>query len=197
MISSSSAICCCVRPALWRASFRFFLILYPFLCSMARVPYLTISLASLKSVSKNWMIVSLSMYVGTFSKAISTENVSPLPSKLRDLLIVLVVFSTAFLTSSPCRHPPTCSSCYSVLTHLYWWYRLPPKPSTEERRYAVMAETTLSTFPENKIEAIAYLYVQKKQYQNPTPSQLAEDYMHAYKEVRNFFASHRGAENWR
>lgn len=54
-----------------------------------------------------------------------------------------------------------------------------------------------STFPSNGIEAIAYLYVQKKVYDNPTPELLAEDYMKAYKEVHKFFLEHKGAKNWR
>lgn len=60
-----------------------------------------------------------------------------------------------------------------------------------------MSEVDLSTFPSSKVEAIAYLYVQKKEYDNPTPTQLAEDYMNAYKEVYNFFKEKRASSNWR
>lgn len=50
-----------------------------------------------------------------------------------------------------------------------------------------MPDIDLSTFPSSKVEALAYLYVQKKEYSNPTPETLAEDYMNAYKRIRNFF----------
>ena len=59
-----------------------------------------------------------------------------------------------------------------------------------------MDEVKLSTFPSSKVEAISYLYVQKKEYDNPTPDQLAEDYMNAYKSISNFFASHKERSNW-
>lgn len=60
-----------------------------------------------------------------------------------------------------------------------------------------MSDINLSTFPDNKVEAIAYLYVQKKQYDNPTPEQLAEDYMNAYKKIHTFFMEHRERSYWR
>lgn len=60
-----------------------------------------------------------------------------------------------------------------------------------------MSDVNLSTFPSTKVEAIAYLYVQKKKYDDPTPAQLAEDYMKAYKEAYNFFKAHRAASEWR
>lgn len=60
-----------------------------------------------------------------------------------------------------------------------------------------MPDIDLSTFPSSKVEALAYLYVQKKEYSNPTPETLAEDYMNAYKRIRNFFAEHRDASYWR
>lgn len=60
-----------------------------------------------------------------------------------------------------------------------------------------MAEVNLSTFPDGKVEALAYLYVQKKNYDNPTPKLLAEDYMHAYKEIHGFFSEHRNRTEWR
>ncbi len=60
-----------------------------------------------------------------------------------------------------------------------------------------MSDIDLSTFPSNKVEAIAYLYVQKKQYDNPSPEQLAEDFMNAYKKVNAFFNEHRDRSYWR
>lgn len=59
-----------------------------------------------------------------------------------------------------------------------------------------MSNIDLSTFPSNKTEAIAYLYVLKKDYENPTPALLAQDYMDAYKEVRQFFIDHSERSNW-
>lgn len=59
-----------------------------------------------------------------------------------------------------------------------------------------MSDINFSTFPSNKVEAIAYLYVQKKNYDNPTPEQLASDYMNAYKSVHNFFREHRERSDW-
>lgn len=60
-----------------------------------------------------------------------------------------------------------------------------------------MADVDLSTFPSTKTEAIAYLYVQKKEYDNPTPEELAQDYMNAHKAVATFFREHRNASDWR
>lgn len=60
-----------------------------------------------------------------------------------------------------------------------------------------MSDTVLSTFPSNKVEAIAYLYVQKKEYVNPTPEALAADYMAAHKAVHKFFSEHRSTSDWR
>ena len=59
-----------------------------------------------------------------------------------------------------------------------------------------MSDIELSSFPSSKVEAIAYLYVQKKEYDNPTPELLAEDYMNAYKAASAFFREHRGRSNW-
>jgi len=59
-----------------------------------------------------------------------------------------------------------------------------------------MADVNLYSFPEGRVEGIAYLYVKKKQYDNPTPTQLAEDYMKACKEIRQFFAAHQKKEDW-
>lgn len=47
-----------------------------------------------------------------------------------------------------------------------------------------MSEVKLSTFPSDRAEAIAYLYVQKKEYDNLTPELLAEEYMHAYEKIK-------------
>lgn len=60
-----------------------------------------------------------------------------------------------------------------------------------------MSDIDFSTFPSNKVEAIAYLYVQKKEYAtNPSPEELAEEYMNAYKKVHHFFKEHRERSNW-
>ena len=52
------------------------------------------------------------------------------------------------------------------------------------------------SFPSSQTEALAYLYVQKKEYNNPAPHELAEDYMNAYKEINSFFSAHRERSNW-
>ena len=60
-----------------------------------------------------------------------------------------------------------------------------------------MSDINFSTFPSNKVEAIAYLYVQKKEYViNPSPEELANDYMDAYKRASAFFNEHRDRSNW-
>lgn len=59
-----------------------------------------------------------------------------------------------------------------------------------------MSDTT-SSFPGNRVEALAYLYLEKKAYDSPTPEQLAEDYMNAYKTISKFFAEHRDVSFWR
>lgn len=72
----------------------------------------------------------------------------------------------------------------------------PARAEYERKEFSAMSDTNLSTFPANRVEAIAYLYVQKKEFENPTPELLAEEYMNAYKKVHNYFKEHRARSNW-
>lgn len=60
-----------------------------------------------------------------------------------------------------------------------------------------MSNSDLFTFPSNRTEALACLFVQKKQYDNPSPEELAKDYMDAYKRIRKFFSDNRESSNWK
>lgn len=42
-----------------------------------------------------------------------------------------------------------------------------------------------------RAESLAYLYVQKKQYDNPSPEELAKDYTDAYESIHQYFTDHR------
>lgn len=61
----------------------------------------------------------------------------------------------SFLTSSLYQHPPTCSSCYSLPSPLYWWYRPLPWPSTEERKNCMDKN-------EQRAHDLALLFVKQK-----------------------------------
>lgn len=48
-------------------------------------------------------------------------------------------------------------------------------------------EVRLSTFPSNKVEALAYLYVQSKDLSGKTPGELAAIYETAYYDINDKF----------
>lgn len=55
-----------------------------------------------------------------------------------------------------------------------------------------MGSFDFSTFPSNKVDALAYLYVQMKTYDSaPSPEKIAEDYTDAQKRIRQFFHQQR------
>lgn len=47
-----------------------------------------------------------------------------------------------------------------------------------------MNDTTLYTFPANKVEALAMLYVQNQELSNRTPAYLLDLYYEAYDKIR-------------
>lgn len=59
-----------------------------------------------------------------------------------------------------------------------------------------MSDIKLSVFPSDEAEAIAYLYVQKKDYVSLTPEILAEEYMDAYERIKPLLNKPRKAHDW-
>ncbi|MDO5575315.1 MAG: hypothetical protein Q4G60_15200 [bacterium] len=51
-------------------------------------------------------------------------------------------------------------------------------------------------FPCSSAQALALLYVQKKEYENPTPEQLAEDYKIAYSSINEYFKDNKKPSDW-